>query len=172
MNNHLKTFLKTGSSYGAAMSGYFYLQHPGLVSIAIGIGAGAAFGGAMTAYQWRKEQKLRQRGITATDLRPIQERRIALTLDSEKSLERAKHALPAIRKFKPDSVSMSGRQITARTGLTWESFGENIKIIVEPAQSGASVYIRSSPRLATTTFDGGKGVENVEAFARALKAEA
>lgn len=130
--------------------------------------AGLLFGIPMALYQRRGERRLEKLGISAGDMKPAQERTISLPVDANVAIEKAKGALLAIRKVRSDSIKSNGSQITATTGMTWQSIGEKISVDILPDVAGSTVRISSRPKLATTSMDGGKGRENVELFVKAL----
>ena len=169
MNKHLRTFMRTGVSFGAAMSVYFYLQRRQLIAAAIGVLTGVPFGAWMAYLQWRGEKRLLARGFEVADMSPIQERQIMYPAGMNAALEAARSALGAVRKMRDITVDAEKGKIVARTGMSWQSFGENICVRVNACPAGCIVDIRSEPRLSSTQGDSGKGVENVEAFSQALR---
>jgi hypothetical protein len=167
-----QAIIRAGVPFGLAMGVFFCLQtrQPGAMvgGVVGGIVSGLLFGVAIAMYQRRGERRLRKLGVSAGDMRPAQERTIALPADANAAMKKAKNALAVIRKIQSDSISENGNQVTARTGITWQSFGERISVEVQPTVAGSSVRISSRPKVATTTMDGGKGRENVELFAKAF----
>jgi hypothetical protein len=163
-----KSTIRAGVPFGLAMSVFFYLQirRPG--AIVGGLVAGLLFGIGMTLYERRREKRLRKLGLSPGDMKPTQERTISLQFDLNTAMQMAKSALMSIRKIQSDSIRENGHQVTARTGVTWQSFGERISVEILPTVGGSAVHIISRPKLATTTMDGGKGRENVELFGKAL----
>lgn len=168
MGKRLRTTLRAGVPFGMAMGGIYYAQHRQVVALLGGVVAGLVFGVAMAALQGRGEKRLQRIGLPVGDMTPVQERTISLTVDPHAAIDRAKDALLVIRKLRPNTIEVGANQISASTGMTWQSFGERISIDVQSTPTGASVHVSSRPRLATTTMDSGKGYENVELFARAL----
>ncbi len=60
-------------------------------------------------------------------------------------------------------------EIKARTGLSWESWGEMITLVLrEKGPKLTSVEIRSRPWLGSSSLDSGKNYCNVEEVARYL----
>jgi hypothetical protein len=164
-----RTALRAGVPFGIAMGAIYYAQHRQVVALLGGTIAGLLFGITMAYLQNRGEKRLQRSGLPVEDMTPVQERTISLGFDQELALQKAKEALLAIRKVRPGSIKMRADQISASTGITWQSFGERISVNVQATEAGALVHITSRPRLASTVMDSGKGCENVELFAGALK---
>jgi hypothetical protein len=160
--------IRAGVPFAIAMGVFYYVQHRRTIAIVGGLIAGLLFGIAMAMYQQRGERRLQKLGVSAGDMKPTQERIISLRVDANAAMEKAKSALAAIRKIRPDSIKVTGSQITATTGITWQSFGERISVDILPTEAGSSVRISSRPKVAMTAMDSGKGHENVELFAKAL----
>ena len=61
--------------------------------------------------------------------------------------------------------------LRARTGLSWKSFGENLRVNLREVRLGATtIDISSRPRWKSTVVDYGKGFQNVERISRFLQA--
>jgi len=61
-------------------------------------------------------------------------------------------------------------RVTARTRMSWRSWGEKIEAEITPAGgSGSLVRVHSQPLIGLTLVDYGKGMENVKRFVAALK---
>ncbi|MGO9993506.1 MAG: DUF6404 family protein [Steroidobacteraceae bacterium] len=167
MNKFTLTAVRTGVPFGLVMGVSYFLQHRQPAAILGGLIAGLLFGIAMAVYQRRGEKRLQKLGLNAGDMNPLQERTFSLAVDANAAMEKAKIALLSIRKIRSNSIKTNGSRITASTGITWQSFGENISLDVLPTAAGSSVRISSRPKIITTIKDGGKGHENVELFAKA-----
>jgi hypothetical protein len=168
MKKFMQAAFRAGIPFGVAMGVFYYVQHRGPLAIVGGLIAGLLFGTGMAFYQRQGERRLQKLGISAGDMKPAQERTISLPVDANVAIEKAKSALLAMRKVRSDSIKANGSRITATTGMTWQSFGEQISVDILPDVAGSTVRISSRPRVATTTMDGGKGRENVELFTKAL----
>jgi hypothetical protein len=159
---------RTGVPFGLAMGASYYVQHRQPIALVGGLVAGLLFGITMALYQRRGEKRLQKMGLNAGDMRPVQERTISLPVDAKAAIDQAKTALLSIRKMRSSSIKSNGSQITASTGITWQSFGENIVLDILPGPTGSSVRISSRPKVPATTGDSGKGYENVELFLKAV----
>ena len=74
---------------------------------------------------------------------------------------------PVIRKMTMIEIENG---ILLQTGMTWKSWGEEIKIILKTDQESDFEYeISSSPKLKTTLIDYGKNLENIDQVKRAIK---
>ncbi|WP_039814796.1 DUF1499 domain-containing protein [Nocardia otitidiscaviarum] len=58
--------------------------------------------------------------------------------------------------------------LTARTKVSWTSWGENLRVVVTERPEGSTVDISSRPRLPITTIDYGRNLQNVRSIVRAL----
>nr|MDT0663990.1 hypothetical protein [Micromonospora sp. DSM 115978] len=59
--------------------------------------------------------------------------------------------------------------VTARTAMSWQSFGERIAVELRPEPLGTTVTIRSRPRPPWAYIDNGKGRRNVKFLVEALE---
>lgn len=169
MNKHLSRMLDAGLPFGIAMGVAFSIQHGSLNAALAGVLSGIPFGALMAFYLWRNERRLRKFGIDATDMSPTQTRTIELSATPTEALERARQALQSIPRLKVASIQESAESLSARTRPGWHCFGEDIAVQVVGRDGGCTVTVTSTPRVRSTTVDGGKGLENVEYFARALR---
>lgn len=63
-------------------------------------------------------------------------------------------------------------RVVARTGMSWQSWGERITVDLHAAAGFTDVRVRSSPRLKSTPYNyGGKDRRNVEYLVNALDRE-
>lgn len=140
------------------------------VSAAIGgLISGIIFGAAMVLFTRRGLQVLERQGIDAGDLKPIQEREIGLHVEAREAFELSRKALLAIPTLRIEREDSNSGEIHARTRSTMRSFGEHVTVRIRSFPWGeAQVCVRSEPRVQSTVVDFGKGVENVELFAREL----
>lgn len=168
MKRFLQVALRAGVPFGVAMGLFYYVQNRQPIAILIGLIAGLLFGIAMAFTQRCGERRLQRLGLSTGDMRPVQERTVSLPLDINAALMKSRTALNAIRKVQTASIFINENQITATTGMTWQSFGERISVDIQPAADGSTVRISSRPKVATTIMDSGKGLENVELFARSV----
>jgi hypothetical protein len=67
-----------------------------------------------------------------------------------------------------ESDAAAGRY-TARTRLSWRSFGENVTVELNGDATAPVAHISSRPVIRTTLIDYGKGRRNVQQVAAALR---
>ncbi|MBD9469213.1 hypothetical protein [Pseudoxanthomonas sp. PXM01] len=90
-----------------------------------------------------------------------QTRTVHIDCSPDKALLAARSALLAIPTIK--GVTSTGRSITAKTRVTFRTFGEVMSITAVPSDAdSAELTIQSKPRFWGTTIDYGKNYENVE----------
>jgi hypothetical protein len=74
---------------------------------------------------------------------------------------------PIIGKMKMQEIENG---IVLKTGMTWKSWGEEIRIILQTKEESDFDYqILSSPKLKTTIVDYGKNLENVNHIENVIK---
>jgi len=162
MNKHLKVGIATGLTFGLAMATYGYFSTGTLTSVLINALGGVLFGATMAFFNSRGERRLKARGIEATDLNPVQLRKLLYPGTPQEAMEAARLALSSLRKVKKVTEAATPPQLKAKTGITFESFGEVISVELTPTTEGTIVDVSSKPRISSTQMDMGKGVENVE----------
>ncbi|MCQ3829161.1 hypothetical protein HXX02_06865 [Microbulbifer elongatus] len=80
-------------------------------------------------------------------------------------------AVKTIKKAKVKNIDRINRVMTAKVGITFRSFGENIQIALkEVAHKSVTISIESKPRIWGTTADYGKNYENAEIISDYVKA--
>lgn len=70
--------------------------------------------------------------------------------------------LEKANKFKTVKPFMENNKIEVQTGVSWQSFGEDIEIIFSSQEEKVKVGVTSKPRYKTTLVDYGKNYENVK----------
>ncbi len=174
---HAKTlvrlFLYTGVPFGLLM-GLFGIVNwgarPGIVS---GLIAGILFGGIMTGILGYLHIRGVERNIT-DDADEInhhmkQHRNIELPMSYERAFELCIASLQEIEKAEVQSSDYSAGSITARTGTTWDSWGELISFrLTEAEGDGIRVELTSEPS-TRQIVDYGKNLENANAIVAFLQ---
>lgn len=90
-----------------------------------------------------------------------QTRIVTIDCVPDKAILAARDAVLSLPKSKV--VRMAGRNLEARTGLSFRTYGEVIAISATTAEAGTSkLSIESRPRYSITEIDYGKSYENVE----------
>ncbi|WP_008313319.1 DUF1499 domain-containing protein [Leptolyngbya sp. PCC 6406] len=168
MNKHLRIGVQAGVSFGIIMTVFGYFQTGSLATVPIYAATGVFFGAMVTWFSSSGERRLKTKGITATDLSPIQVRTIDYPGTPREAVALTKQALRKLRKLKDVTETSSPLSLQAKTGLTFESFGEKIVVHFSLSSIGTRIQVSSKPRISTTRMDMGRGVENVETIVRHL----
>ncbi|MEL6343760.1 MAG: hypothetical protein AAFV53_11555 [Myxococcota bacterium] len=71
-------------------------------------------------------------------------------------------AQDAIRALGVSSVERDDQSLTAKTRITFKSFGEIVTARVEPAAGGSHLHVESRPIISTTMIDYGKSRDNLD----------
>tara|TARA_B110000967_G_scaffold192680_1_gene219530 strand:- start:3469 stop:3978 length:510 start_codon:yes stop_codon:yes gene_type:complete len=104
--------------------------------------------------------------ITDKNLGVNQKRYVKSELNKSELIKKLKTD-PIIGKMKMMEIENG---ILLKTGMTWKSWGEKIKIILQTKQGSNFDYqISSSPKLKTTLVDYGKNLENVNRIKNVIK---
>ena len=163
MNLYVKLFLVTGIPYGVLM-GFFFGATRGLkVGILSGLLSGPLFGLFMSLVlgTFHKMKTKKISSGPGDDVGPHQSRTITVDTPFESIFEKCLLALGNIKAKVTNTDKVAGT-ITAKTKMSWKSFGEEIQItVVRDEGSKAKVIVSSAPKLKTTLVDYGKGHQNV-----------
>jgi hypothetical protein len=168
INEHLKKSLLAGLVAGGPLAAYGYFGGAKPISLLIGGGIACATGMFVGWFAFRAELKRRARGFQTDNHGPEQTRIVHYAGSCAEAVDDARRALAAVRKVKNVAETSSPITITARTGTTFESFGEKIVLKFTPTGTGTNIEISSKPRIWTTLEDWGKGIENVETVVQYL----
>ena len=167
----VKVFLGTAIPFGIAIA----IPRVGRLSlpyvVGIGVITGALFGGVMVWWTSRSVRRLTAEGIDPGTMDPAQERSIEVVGDLATVYQSCRCALLKLKKLKLVKENPVTGELDAKTGVSWQSFGEVISVRITGDGPNATVHISSKPRLSTSTVDLGKGVENVALFVRYLLSE-
>jgi hypothetical protein len=127
-----------------------------------GIGGSLFFAGVTL---WLHLRGLRLRGFDPDrdGLAVAAEREVRLHAPPQQTLTLCEQAVQQLPRARIQLVDLESGLIRARTGISWESFGECITCQVAPAEDGGSrVRVTSSPAIRITLVDYGKNWENAE----------
>lgn len=166
---YLKTFLLTGIAYGLLMTG---------MDIAFGNGFklwkflfftffyGITMSLLLVSYHKYRLQKNGIQEFTNKNLSVNQTRNLKSELNKTELIEKLKTD-PIIGKLKMTEIENG---ILIMTGMTWKSWGEEIKILLKSNQETDFEYqVTSSPKWKTILIDFGKNLENVNRIEDAIK---
>ena len=167
-----KAFLAGAIPLGIALAFPRMGRYPGLSVIGTSLVGGALFGGSMLWLQDRATQRLTRQGIDPGDMAPVQERSVEVVGDFETVRIACRRALLRLPKVNLTSENSTTRDLTATTGMTWNSFAAKVLVRITGDGDHATVHVTSVPRLSTASIDtDGKSIENVTLFARYLLCE-
>ncbi len=166
---HLKVFLFTGVTYGLILflldlmnNNEFALSKFLFMTLFFGITMSLTL---VPLHKYRLK-KIGIQEITDENLKVNQSK----TLNSELNTAALIEILasdPIIGKMK---MIETKNGIHLKTGISWKSWGENIKITLKSEQDSRFEYeISSSPKLKTTIVDYGKSLENIKRIEKLIK---
>jgi hypothetical protein len=103
--------------------------------------------------------------------KPGETRRVInVQLDRVEAIDRALGAIRALRRVQVRSVDQDGGKISAVTGPTLKSMGENIEVSLAQQENGRlQIEIASLSKLFAVTADREKNEENVRLIAEAIQ---
>lgn len=134
--------------------------------------AGIVFGLIMAAFSYFSDQRLQKKGIDTSNTSPRQSRKISVYGTTSEIMSVCERAILSTNRAAIKQKDLIAGNITAKTKMSWKSFGENIKISTQNlADNKTLIEIKSSPFIPTTMIDYGKGLENVETIVSYIKSE-
>ncbi|WP_435641595.1 hypothetical protein [Micavibrio aeruginosavorus] len=171
MNRFIKIFAITTFATWPFLSIYLSILYQPTLGIPVGL-VGAAIAGLAIAHVMDDFLILKERksGKDGKNLKisPIQNTMMTYNLALPTMYQHCVHALHAMNA-KIIKSDMDQGVISARTKMTWESFGEKILISLSSPETGVTIVrIESAPLLATTKTDYGKGKRNIELLTQHL----
>lgn len=166
---YIKTFLQTGVPFGLMMVGLDVVSGDGFsvgkfLFLTCFFGLGMSIMGV--TFQRYALEKLGIYKISEANLKVTQERSVSSTLSKAELIQRLK-ADPSIAKM--DMVE-NENEIHLRTGFSWASWGEVIKIVEKHSLDDHFEYaVSSRPKLKTTLVDYGRNLENILKIEKVMK---
>ncbi len=159
---YLKTFLFTGIPYGIIMMMIDVLGGDGF-RIWKFLFLTFFFGITMSiTLVYFHRQRLKKNGIgelSEENLKVNQKVRIISNLNEEKLIEKLRED----RFFRNMELAQVENGIKLSSGITWNSWGESITIIINSISQNQYEYeIISKPKLRSTVLDFGKNLENID----------
>lgn len=168
---YIKMFLLAGIPFGVVIGLYDAIMFsPSGSALLGGLLAAVAFGAVMSAVAGTRQLRSARKSVYTdpADLGVRQRARVRLTQPRQQAFAAAQQALEGLPARITGADAASGR-ISGKTGMSWQSWGENLTLTVESdASNGSSVLIESRPRFPVTIADYGVGRTNVEHIAAAL----
>lgn len=166
---YVKTFLLTGLPFGLIVLG-FDLAISNSINIGKYLFLVFCFGTVMSLIlinlqmHWLKKSGVQK--ITAKNSGVNQTVEIKSDFNTTELIKKLKSD-PIIGKMKFTEIENG---VLLNTGITWKSWGEEIKISLKNHTEAYFTYqISSTPKLKTTLFDYGKNLENINQIKNALK---
>lgn len=107
-------------------------------------------------FSWSTNKALKATGITnpkEADLNVYQ----TTTLETSLDIDEVTEMLKTNPQTKGWTLQKEGEELTARSEMTWRSWGERVTFKFEEGQ----LTITSRPAWRTTVYDGGKNLENI-----------
>jgi hypothetical protein len=167
-----KVFWGTAIPFGIAMAIPRFGHFSAIYTLGTGVILGALFGASMVWLNDRGVRRLTAQGIDPGNMEPSQEKSVEVVGGVAAVHDACRRALLKLRKVRLTRDNPVTGELDAKTGFTWESFGESISVRIAGDGPNATVHVTSRPRLSTVTSDiYGKNVENVALFLRHLFSE-
>lgn len=166
---HLKVFLFTGVTYGLILflldlmnKNEFALSKLLFMTLFFGITMSLTL---VSLHKYRLK-KIGIQEITDENLNVNQSK----TLSSELNTAALIEILASDSIIGKMKMIETKNGIHLKTGISWKSWGENIKITLKSEQDSRFEYeISSSPKLKTTIVDYGKNLENIKRIEKLIK---
>ncbi len=159
MKLYLKLFLSIGIPFGIGMGCIVGFRDGIYLGAVQGIIQGSVFGLIM-ALVLGTMHKIKTKN-SGDDIGPYQSKTITVSSSLEALFDKCLSSLEQI-KAQVISANKGEGVILAKTGMSWMSFGEIIKMgLVIDGENNIKVTISSRPKLKTTLVDFGKGHQNI-----------
>ncbi|MBL7472555.1 hypothetical protein [Robertkochia sediminum] len=158
----LRTFFITGITFTGIMTAFELTSGEDLQPWKMAI-RGIGFGLPMAiiaAYSYKRSLKDKD-GTTFSDsdLEVIQVKRFTSQMAPDALMEKIRKDT----RFGKMKITETDKGIWLRSGITWKSWGENIRIDMVSEGEGRFEYeVRSKPKVVTTIVDYGKNAENLK----------
>jgi hypothetical protein len=166
---YLKTFLLTGIPYGLIMIGFDLLDGDGFKLwkfLSLTLFFGITMSLILVSFHKYRLIKNGIQELIDENLGVTKTKEIKTKLKKTELINKLKTD-PIIGKMKMNETETG---IALKTGITWKSWGEEIKIILKSETDSDFEYqISSSPKLKTTIVDYGKNLQNLNRIENAIK---
>lgn len=166
---YLKTFLQTGISYGLIMLGFDLADGNGFrlwKFLFLTFFFGTSMSLLLVSFHKSRLKKNGIQEMTDQNLGVSQQKIVKSDLNKSELIEKLKTD-PIIGKMIMKEIENG---IVLKTGMTWKSWGEEIRIILQTKVGSDFDYqISSRPKLTTTLIDYGKNLENVNRIENIIK---
>ena len=166
---YLKTFLLTGIPYGLIMLGFDLADGDGFRLwryIFMTLFFGITMSLILVSFHKYRLKKNGIQEISNDNVGVNQSRNLKARLNKTDLIKKLKSD-PIIGKMEMTEIENG---VLLKSGVTWKSWGEEIKIIQKTNNETDFEYqISSSPRLKTTFVDYGKNLENINRIENVIK---
>ena len=165
MKLYIKLFFGTGIPYGIFMGIFFARSQNIEVAIISAIIAAALFGFFMSiilgTFHHIITKKIKSK--SSNNKSPVHQiREINLNVPFEKAFNLCVESVAKIKKGKLLKQDKANGIIEAKAGITWKTFGDEIKFkLKKEGEQSTLVEVSSRPWVKTTLVDYGKNLENV-----------
>ncbi len=166
---YVKTFFLTGVPYGLCMMGVDWALGNGFRwgrFLFLMFFFGLTMSLVLVSLHKYKLRKLGVREIDDDNIGVRQSRKLSSRLSLSELTDKLK-ANSATRKMRVKEIENG---ILLKTGISWKSWGEIIKIVLKNrSETGFEYQITSYPKLKTSLVDYGKSIENINRIEELLK---
>ena len=166
---YLRTFLLPGIPYGLLTAGFDLANGNGFrlwKFLFLTFFFGVTMSLILVSFHKYRLKKNGVQEMTAQNLGVSQKKNLKSELNKSELIEKLKSD-PIIGKMKMQEIENG---IILKTGMTWLSWGEEIRIILQTkGECGFDYQIWSRPKLKMTLVDFGKNLENVTRIENVMK---
>lgn len=158
----IRIFLQTSIGFGLLMMIFDFVVY-GDINIVSNLISGIGFGIFMTGIlgYWNKKSVKRKSSADSTnDYDVKQTKEINLPVPYDKAFELCIESVNQLKKPKIKEKNYSGGVITAKTGITWDTFGDTVSFKLTETKDYTHIVVSSKP-VFFQVVDYGKNLENV-----------
>lgn len=159
----IRIFLSTGIPFGILMGFFTSLRH-GMSGVVSGLLAGAVFGGFMAGvlgYLHNRSVKQKTTDGAESDYDVKQTKEIELPVSYETAYELCIESLDKLNKAEIENKDHSQGVITAKTGKTWDTWGNTVSFVLTDKSDNVTNILVSSEPTHYQVVDYGKNLKNV-----------
>ena len=164
---YVKMFLLFGIIYGCISWIMDFLVGDSTV-IPVYLFSSVFFGAAMSltlvTYQRYRLKKDGVEDLNDSNLKVNQSKKIILEL----SIDEIMSKLKTDSELAKMGIKKTDDEIVIKTGITWRSWGEVIRIIRNQNSNGSEYTVQSSSKVKATLIDYGKNLHNVERICKLI----
>ncbi len=172
----IELFLRAGVPFGVFMGLYWYfrLDASPVRILVLALAAGILFGGFMAGIlgSWHIiSVKRKASGGSEEDYNVKQSKEIEIPVSYDTAYELCIKSLEKLKKPEIVTTDYSNGIVTAKTGITWDTFGDTVSFkLTENTESTTNIVVSSEP-LSYQVVDYGKNLDNVNAVLSFLEGQ-